>query len=172
MSRKDKFSLSREKLEEVLRYNEETGQFIWRKRLSTRCDTGKIAGAIHPEGYIIIGLNGFSYLAHRLAWLYMTGAWPEEQIDHINQDRTDNRWENLRGVTGYENHKNCKLFSNNTSGVTGVYYSNKTNKWISQIKANNKACYIGSYEDFFEACCARKSAERKHGFHVNHGKYN
>ena len=98
----------------------------------------------------------------------MTGHWPDP-IDHESGDGTDNRWCNLQSVTCQENGCNKRTPSNNTSGVTGVSLKKSTGRWQSSIKVNQVQFYLGSFIDFFEAVCARKSAEVSHGFHINHG---
>jgi len=100
----------------------------------------------------------------------MTGKLPEDQIDHINGDPTDNRWENLRDVTNKENQMNRKLGSNNTSGFVGVYWDNSHDRWRSQIWHNSKKVNIGSFKNKQDAIEARKQANIKYGYHENHGK--
>lgn len=160
--------ITQSKLKELLHYNPETGIFV---NLKTRGGAikGSKAGCLHINGYHQIKISGVCYTAHRLAWLYMTGEWPENQIDHINHIRNDNKWANLRDATAKENSRNRTLSPNSTSGVCGVSWINKSKKWQSKIRVNSKHIYIGSYADKFEAICARKSAENKHGFHENHG---
>lgn len=149
-----------------LKYDPETGEF-YRVR-GTRGHAAGKAGSIGSNGYIVVGLKGRPRLAHRLAWLYMKEEWPEMQIDHINGDKTDNRWENLRQVDSFQNHKNKKRLKSNTSGVSGVCL--KRRKWEANIRPDNKYIHLGVFEDWFEAVCARKSAEVKFNFHTNHGR--
>jgi len=87
-----------------------------------------------------------------------------------NGNRSDNRIENLRKVTTQENRKNAALYTNNTSGVTGVYFNRRLNKWCAQIKHNGKTHHLGSFKKFEKAVEARKIEENKLGFHKNHGK--
>jgi len=118
----------------------------------------------------------YVFKAHRLAWLYMTGKWPEKDIDHINHNPTDNRWENLRPINDKENSKNKKLQPNNKSGFNGVHFQeyNRNDKtyryWIAQIGLNNEIIYLGSFKNKEGAIQARKEANIKYGFHENHGK--
>lgn len=100
----------------------------------------------------------------------MTGSWPKEQIDHINHVRSDNRWINLREATNQENCKNRSISIRNKSGVVGVRWTKGKTKWAAYIHVNSKDKYLGFFFDKFEAICARKSAENKHGFHANHGR--
>ena len=162
-------TLTQEKIKEVLHYDLDTGVFVWLKRTSVRIMIGDTAGCVSKNGYYQIkALNIVSY-AHRLAFLYMTGEWPKDQVDHINHIKTDNRWCNLRASTDKENRKNMPRQKNNTSGVNGVGWDSSRKKWISCIKINSKAIHLGRFSNFFDAVCARKSAENKYGFHSNHG---
>lgn len=160
-------------LKELLRYEPETGCFFWKECRRGRTKAGGIAGYYKynhatNKGYWHIKINSVKYPAHRLAWLYVVGVMPEKEIDHINGDGSDNRFENLREVSRRENAKNLKLSSANKSGVCGVLYLGKRNRWKSVIVVDGRQV-SKTLEDFFEACCFRKSAERKYGFHDNHG---
>jgi len=97
----------------------------------------------------------------------MTGVWPKNQIDHDDHVRNNNRWANLKETTHQENAKNKSLYMRNKSGVSGVRLYK--DRWVTQITVNKKQAHLGSFTDFFEACCARKSAEHKYSFHINHG---
>ena len=134
----------------------------------TSIKNGEIANAKHSKGYLCVG----KYLAHRVAWFLYYGCEPIGQIDHINQNKTDNRIVNLRCVSNRENHRNMPIQKNNKSGLMGVHFSRLKSKWVSYIKVDGKRIHIGSFSGFFDACCARKSAESKLGFHLNHGKTN
>ena len=90
--------LTQSELKSLLHYDPETGLFTWIAPLSNRVQVGDVCSTVAPIGYILIGVRGQKLYAHRLAWLYMTGEWPENQIDHINCVKTDNRWANLREV--------------------------------------------------------------------------
>src|ERR1700761_6742388 len=100
----------------ILHYEPVTGEFRWRVKHSRKVIAGRVAG--HPSktlGYMMIGINGRVYYAHRLAWFYMTGLWPS-QVDHRDGDRLNNKWENLRLATHGQNVLNAKRAKNNTSG--------------------------------------------------------
>lgn len=158
--------ITQKELKELLNYNPDTGIFTW--RYSRRgAKKGSTAGSNDGYGYTSIRVNSKPYGSHRLAWLYMFGAWPKNQIDHINHDRVDNRIENLREVTRQENGRNLALNKKNTSGVTGV--RRKGNQWYATIGVNGSKVRLGGFKDKFEAICARKSANNKYGFHKNHG---
>lgn len=106
-----------------------------------------------------MNLDGRLYLAHRLAWFYVHGVWPSQQIDHINRCRTDNRLVNLREATSSENCQNRPLQRNSTSGHTGVTWNATLLKWHARISLGGKRRHIGWYHTKEEAIKARKAAE-------------
>jgi hypothetical protein len=163
--------ITQKELKKLLHYDPDTGIFLWRKP-SKRIRDNLVAGTTHKTGYIEIRVKGKKYKAHRLAWLYTHGEWPKCNIDHINQNRSDNRIKNLREANHKENSKNAGMYKNNTSGVMGVRLTKGKikRKWRAVICVNRRSIHVGYFEDKFEAICARKSAENKYGFHVNHGK--
>jgi len=165
--------ITQKELKERLHYNPNTGIFTWilphKKATKAAAKIGGVAGRFDKYGYRRISVNGKEYLAHRLAWLYMTGRLPCDQLDHINHIRDDNRWANLREATNSDNQKNSSLQKNNKSGIAGVMWYKYTNRWLVRINTNPKMISLGYHKDFFEACCIRKSAENKYGFHANHG---
>jgi hypothetical protein len=124
----------------------------------------------HNEGYRVGKIFGRTYRAHRVIWAMTTGAWPEDQIDHINGDPADNRIENLRAVTQSENLRNAALPRNNTSGAMGVGWHKPAGKWQAQIRGNGKQINLGLFTNKDDAIAARAAAEKKYGFHENHGR--
>ena len=108
--------------------------------------------------------------AHRVIWAMQTGEWPADDIDHINGDRADNRWENLRAVERKDNARNAKRRSTNTSGMMGVQWHPALGKWRARIMVDGRSIALGCYHSLEDACAARKSAERRYGFHENHGR--
>ena len=99
--------LTVERLRELLSYDPATGKFLW--RVGRQCmRAGAVAGATEVQGYRVIKIDGKIYKAHRLAWLYVTGEWPPEEIDHKNTDPQDNVWSNLRLATHSQNQANAK----------------------------------------------------------------
>lgn len=162
--------LTQSRLKELLSYDPNTGVFIWKEKISNN-DKGKvgdIAGCM-SRGYVRIKIENSKYMAHRLAWLYLYGKWPEKYIDHINKDKTDNRVVNLRDVSHRENMKNQKKRSDNTSGCVGVHLEQDGKKWQSRITHKGKRIVLGRYARLGDAIIARKEAEIKYEFHVNHG---
>jgi len=143
--------LTQARLKEVLHYCQETGVFTW-------LSTGKTAGNISPKGYQRIGINKRTYLAHRLAWLYVHGDFPCA-IDHINRNKLDNRMCNLRQATQAENMLNISMNRRNTSGSTGVSWSKVANKWHAYISLNKRRLYLGLYEKLEDAKAAYLKAK-------------
>jgi len=161
--------ISQARLKELLHYNPSTGVFQWNVTRGM-ARYGQVAGNIGRNGYWFIGVENGFLPAHRLAFFYMTGSYPASDTDHINGIRHDNRWCNLRQVTRQENMRNAKLFKNNTTGETGVYFVKPTGKWNARIYINYSYKNLGTYLTFDEAVAARKKAEKEYGFHENHGR--
>jgi len=158
--------ITQSELKKQLKYNESTGIFTWNLTKSGVL-IGSIAGC-ESGGYITIGLFGKPRSAHRLAFLYMTGEIPE-QVDHINHKKADNRWGNLRPANNKINQQNKPLSKANKSGFNGVVWSKKSNKWHSNIHIGDKNISLGFFDNIFDAINARKKANKKYGFHKNHG---
>lgn len=158
-----------EELKKVLEYNPETGVFIRKIKLGGR-KVGEVAGHIRPNGYLTLNVNGKTYYGHRLAWLYVYGKSPDKLIDHQDGDPSNNKIDNLREVCHRQNLCNQKLNKNNKSGCNGVYLFKKRNKWIAQIKLNSKSTYLGIFNKKIDAIKCRKEAEKKYGYHENHGR--
>ncbi len=153
--------LMQEELKKVLKYDPKSGVFVRIKKASNKGNKRL------DKGYLRLRVAGRLYYAHRLAWLYVYGVFPVQQIDHKNHNRADNRILNLRDVTNEENSKNQKMSKLNKSGVTGVYFDRK--RWRAQIKLEGKTTSLGSFVQFHEAVNARKNAEVLYGYHENHG---
>lgn len=171
-------------LKELIFYDPETGFFTWKERpefyfktyrafiqWNKRYANGPAFFTVAANDYLTGFIFKKKYYAHRLAWLYMTGEWPEGDIDHINGQRNDNRWENLREVNRSENLKNAKRRYDNKTGVTGVFkHKNKESYYSAYIDINYKRKYLLHTKDFDAAVAARKEAEIKYKFHENHGR--
>ena len=151
-----KSTLTAESVHKILEYNPETGIFTYRISRGRGGKVGAIAGSLHSSGYIFIG----RYKAHRLAWLYVTGVWPNE-IDHINGVKHDNRWSNLRETTHSINMQNqYKVRRHNKStGVLGVYAVG--DKFQASIRTNGVLKFLGYFKTTEEAHAAYLEAKRK-----------
>lgn len=157
--------LTQEKLKELLHYDPETGFFTWRVSRG-RSVAGSVAGYLHPSGYVNIRIKRGSYLAHRLAWFYVYGEFPVNQLDHINRARADNRIANLRLATRSENQQNRSKQRTNTSGVTGVNWHKQHGKWNAKIMTNGRRMCLGFFDTIADAAAARAAAKAKlHTFH-------
>lgn len=153
--------LTREQLKEVIKYDPNTGSFIWKVDGHKRVK-GKEAGSVDYLGYRRIGIDGEIYHAGPLAWFYMTGSWPKECIDHIDHDPSNNRLSNLREATFNENMYNTRTRKDNPTGVKGVGRSANGTKWIANISYDGTRHYLGTFKTLKEAAKARKAAEIKH----------
>lgn len=138
-------------LRSILDYDAPTGIFRWKYRADqmdrvNKRFAGKITGAGKPTRYGHIRIDDQLYRAHRLAWLWMTGEWPKDEIDHKDLDRGNNRWDNLREATGTQNAVNQGKRTDNTSGFKGVCHRpQRRGQWTAQIKIGPKIRYIGIY---------------------------
>lgn len=159
--------LTVERLREILDYDPTTGLFTWKNETrwrGMRYSKGDPAGSPHAEGYVTIAIDGRKYLAHRLAWFYVAGVWPEGRLDHRNMNRNDNRWENLRRASAAQNGANRVKGRNNTSGFKGVSWDKKKSKWASNIMKDRKNYFLGYFRTPEEAHAAYViAADRLHG---------
>lgn len=144
-------------LREVFEYIPETGHFLW-KVAGKRRRAGEVAGSKTSNGYIRLHVNGQYIKAHRAAWLYVNGHLPQDQIDHINRDRTDNRIENLRLATSQENNRNRCPQGQGVTGFRGVTKSRS--RFKAEIRLNYKTIHIGCFDTAEEAAVARAAAEK------------
>ena len=151
--------LTQSKLKDILDYNPETGEWRWLKTLANRAQAGSPAGSINREGYKTISINKKKYQSSRLAWLFMTGDWPEIEIDHIDRNKSNDKWSNLRQATRSENAINRNLCKSNTSGIKGVYWYSRTKMWMANIGVDSKLIHLGYFHTKDEAIAARKFAE-------------
>ena len=127
-------------------------------------------GNVNGQGYIVTTFRNTIYRAHRIIWFLVKGEQPPENLDHINNDKTDNRIENLRVATTAQNAHNERTPINNTSGVKGILWDKQTSKWRGQVKANGKKHCAGRYADIKDAENAvRELREKLHGEYANHG---
>ena len=159
--------LTQDALRQLFNYDPLTGIFRWklrdhddfasdRARSANRGIAGKQAGSIAVNGYVQIGIGRKKYFGHRLAWLWMTGKWPEQDVDHLNGRRDDNRWSNLRSATRGQNHQNRVGHE-----MTGVTWHSRTKRWRAVIGVNGRQHELGMYSTPEEAASAYSSAKRE-----------
>jgi hypothetical protein len=130
-------------VKENLSYDEATGNFVWRSdRANGKVKRGSIAGSVTNKNYRQIRISGKWYKCHRLVWLLKTGEWPVGQIDHLNRNKLDNRFENLRDVTNYTN---CLNRNPERSLPTGVTWDKRNKKWLAQTYIGGVAKNLGRY---------------------------
>jgi len=152
--------ITQKRLKELLHYAPETGVFTWQIN-HPRAKQGSAAGAKDNYGYIVIRLDTVLYKAHRLAWLYTYGEWPDKGLDHINQIKNDNRIENLRLANQSMNMHNVSARCNSKSGISGVTWRADRKKWNARIKVGYKNFNLGLFEDISAAIAARRAAEAR-----------
>ena len=159
--------LTQDDVRRALDYDAQTGVMTWRTRTDRDHSwnmrfADEVAGNTMGHGYRCINILGKLHLVHRLAWLWMTGEWPPGNIDHINRDRADNRWCNLRLASASQNAMNSGLREANTSGVKGVSWSKSKRRWIAFMTLNGKRRHLGSSTMIEEAKRIRQAAEAEH----------
>lgn len=165
MARND---LTQEQVKKVLDYNPETGIFTWKFRptVSLHINSrflGKEAGSVDSKGYIVIEINSCAYKAHRLAWLYINGNWPKDQIDHADLNKKNNSILNLREADRSQNSQNFSITRRNTSGYKGINILPSGN-YKAEIICNGEWFYLGVYPDKESAHAAYcKAAKELHG---------
>ncbi len=143
---------------ESLSYDPLTGEFRWKKSIRNGHGAGTVAGCLHHSGYMLISVSRIKFPSQRLAWLFHTGEWPKEHIDHINMDKTDNRICNLREASYSQNAFNNPKPPCNTSGFKGVSWYARAQKYRAQITAYGKRYYLGLFDDPSLAHKAYKTA--------------
>ena len=156
-----KINLTAERLRCSLDYHENDGVFHWLLSKGRTSKQGDVAG-YENGGYIKIMIDGRSYQAHRLAFLYMTGKWPSEDVDHINGCRTDNRWINLRDVPHSINTENRHRASiSNKVGLLGVSMHHRSARFRARIRTDGKLIQLGWFDTPEEAHAAYLNAKRE-----------
>ena len=162
--------LTPERLRELLSYDPLTGVFTWNVRRSQRAEAGAQAGSEKARGYVEIKIDGRLYKAHRLAFMWMTGEFPPEHVDHINGQKADNRWCNLRPATRSQNLCNQQQHRGSASGLKGAFWDAGKGRWFSAVRVRGSRFdlgYFDSAEDAHAAYCA--AAKRLHGDYANFG---
>lgn len=157
--------LSAEYVRSILHYDPATGGFTWLVRPSNRVKIGGPAGNIGKKIGLQISIDGRKYLGSRLAWLYMTGEWPKDEIDHSDLNRSNSKWENLRPATRSENQWNHGAH-NPKSKIKGVHWHPQSGGWIARIWKHGHAIYLGYFKDKQEAAAAYAAAAKQH-----HGEF-
>ena len=142
--------LTQERLKELFGYCPDTGVFYWTVSCN-RLKPGDKAGSVSSRGYVLIKISGKYYRAHRLAWLYVYGEFPKNEIDHKDGDKTNNRIDNLRECTHAQNHQNRVSMPKSSSKYTGVSWYKNSKKWRAKIVTNGVDKYLGLYESESEA---------------------
>jgi hypothetical protein len=169
-------------LRDLLIYDPITGILTWKSRSremfsrsrthqmwNTRYANTVALAAPDGRGYLHGSIDGMKLRAHRVAWALYHRAWPNDQIDHINGIRTDNRIVNLREVDALENAKNQKLHTTNTSGSVGVHWNESNQKWRARIDKFGKTTHLGYFLTKIDAIRSREAAMESLGYHENHG---
>jgi hypothetical protein len=154
--------LAAERVCALLDYDPDTGVFRWavagRDGPGTK---GSVAGAASKR-YWQITIDGRKYLAHRLAFLYMTGKWPPVHVDHIDGNGFNNRFNNLRLATPSQNHGNRRVRRDSASGITGVMYIAPRKKWWATIRVAGRLRHLGYFGTAQEAAEARNRSAVEH----------
>jgi hypothetical protein len=154
--------ITQERLQSLLAYDPDTGEFRWRVDRTGGTKAGDRAGSFDSEGYLVMRVDGRYYRGHRLIWLYVHGQWPKHHLDHINGKPSDNRLSNLREATPAQNGFNRKLDPRNKAGYTGITWCTKSQKWRADIGENGRLIRLGRFRNLDDAIVARKAAERTH----------
>lgn len=153
--------LTQQKIRELLLYDEESGELVWRSNgYRNKPLKGHIAGRVNSNGRRQIKINRKLYYASRLVWLYHNGYFPEGYIDHIDRNPLNNRLNNLREVSTICNLRNTTLKKKGLSEVRGVHWAKAHKKWAASVKVNGVTTHFGFYDDFTEAVSHRLAAEQ------------
>ena len=152
--------LTQERLKELVHYDPASGQFTRAVTTSPRAKAGDKCGDLDGKGYLRLRVDRVRYAAHRLAWFYMTGDWPPNEVDHVNRNRADNKWSNLRLADTFTNKRNTPAYRNNKTGLKGVSWHACSRKWRSRIRVDGKEMGLGLYATPQEAHAAYESAAK------------
>lgn len=151
--------LTQAELKSLFRYDPETGEFWHLAPYAGQKRPTLIAGTVMNKGYVMVRIRNKGYLAHRLAWLYVYGVWPN-MVDHINGNRLDNRQCNLRICTAAENNRNARIGNTNTSGLKGVHWDKAGQIWRAQIHVNGRNRTLGRFKDREQARLATRKRQK------------
>ena len=167
--------LTHARVRELLDYNPYTGDLRWKVRRGGTANAGTFAATLETHsktGYqrYRVQIDCKSYTASRIIWLWMTGEFPKHQIDHEDQDSLNNKWDNLRDIPNQQNHKNRHKQRNNIRGAMGVSKRKDCNTYRARIMVDGINIELGGFNNKADAIKARKAAEKRYGFHPNHGR--
>ncbi len=154
--------LTAEHLRELVTYDPETGVMRWRAPRSNRLKVGDKLGGRGGNGYLLAHVGGLKHYIHRLAWLYVHGAWPVGQVDHVNGDRGDNRISNLRLAAQPQQNANAARRSDNASGYRGVCWHPPTKSWRAYVTLHGRQKHLGYFSTRLEAAAAYRWAAEQH----------
>lgn len=162
--------ITHEYLLQLLHYEPSTGALTRKIKTSNRVKIGDVVGCKNRDGYLVTRIGDILYYNHRLAWFYVHGDWPDEEIDHRNGVRDDNRLINLRRASRKQNARNSRKPSSNSSGVKGVSWCKIMNKWFAYVGVDNQRVKVGYFDSLDDAeksvSCTRKNI---HGQFANNG---
>lgn len=155
-------NLTQKQLRQLVDYDPNTGVFTWRVTLCGRAVAGSKAGGHGGQGYVMLQVCKRRYGAHRLAWLYVYGELPTQQVDHINGNRSDNRINNLRLATNSQNQGNRSINCNSQSGHKGVQWSKQKRKWKAVIQISGERKFLGLFDTVEDAGHAYRRAAKSY----------
>lgn len=155
-------SLAAERLRDLMIYDPTTGIFRWRVDRRNAIRAGTIAGGDDGRGYVVVRIDGGKYLAHRLAFLYMTGKWPGPLVDHKDANPSNNRWNNLREATRQGNSANSKTSARNKCGLKGARWHSRDQRWYAGISVRGQQIHLGTFKNAEDAHAAYLAAARQH----------
>jgi hypothetical protein len=146
-----KVEITSERLNELFTYSVVTGQLIRKVTINYKALAGQLVDFKHNAGYSSVAVDGVRLLVHRVIWCMVTGSWPTEILDHIDGNRSNNIWTNLRSATRAENNRNGLGWQKSKSGLKGVYPAKAANRWEAKITVNSKSKSLGTYDSIHEA---------------------
>ena len=153
--------LTQDRLKELFHYDADTGVFVYKIK-NKISNVGDVVALNQKSKYLKCTIDGGQYKLHRLAWLYVYGYWPNDQIDHIDHNPSNNAIANLRDVSSAQNHQNRAHKTKSASGHLGVTWHKRDKRWQAYIELNGKNIHLGQYTDLDVAIAARKQAELKY----------
>lgn len=157
-------ALTQERLCQIYEYRPQTGEFIRLLATNNRVKVGGVCGFVDVDGYRRIRVDGKLYLAHRLAWFYMHGRWPLDEVDHRDGIRDNNRWSNLRSAGRFQNAWNMRSGKPNSTGYRGVSLNRKSGRYEAAIHAARQRHHLGTFDtpqEAHQAYC--EASTRLHG---------